>query len=307
MIGEDSVRVPARAALWTMSIPSNLTSLQTLLAAGRPTSVALLFASRRSSAAQPPVAVDAQRRLRPGGRVEDEVVVHISHAARQASSRQAGAAERNTRPDSGPDVTYATSNPGQAASRAERELTDTAPGAEGTPARQEGTRSAPGSAVPRQTETDQHQIRELEIRDREVRQHEAAHKNALGQYAKGGPTFSFTTGPDGQRYAAGGEVSVDLSEVPGNPDATIRKMTTIRRASQAPQDPSAADRAVAAEAGRILARARQEAQAEHTQEGEGQNGTGGRTAQSIDPRFRVGQQPLSDPYHLRGQLLDIAG
>jgi len=53
--------------------------------------------------------------------------------------------------------------------------------------------------------------------------------------------------------------------------------------------------------------ARQEAQAERAQEAQGQSGPGGDPARPIDPRFRVGQQPPSDPYHLRGQLLDIEG
>jgi len=91
-------------------------------------------------------------------------------------------------------------------------------------------------------------IDELSARDREVRTHEAAHLGAAGIYANGGPTFSFQRGPDGKQYAVGGEVSIDTSPIPGDPEATIRKAQTIRRAALAPADPSGQDRSVAASA-----------------------------------------------------------
>ena len=65
-------------------------------------------------------------------------------------------------------------------------------------------------------------------------------------------------GPDGQRYAVGGEVPIDLSAVPGNPQATLQKALTIRRAALAPSDPSEADQAVAAQATTLAAQAQQE-------------------------------------------------
>lgn len=111
----------------------------------------------------------------------------------------------------------------------------------------------------------------LRKRDREVRAHEAAHQAAGGAYA-GSATFSYQTGPDGQQYAVGGEVPIDLSPVPGDPEATIRKMQQIRAAALAPASPSGADRQVAAKAAQIAA----EAQAELAQQassrfgGEGQ-------------------------------------
>ena len=52
------------------------------------------------------------------------------------------------------------------------------------------------------------------------------------------PELYLSTGPDGQRYAIGGEVPIDLSAVPGNPQATLQKALTIRRAALAPTDPS---------------------------------------------------------------------
>ncbi|MCH8129990.1 MAG: hypothetical protein IIC70_08840, partial [Acidobacteria bacterium] len=59
-------------------------------------------------------------------------------------------------------------------------------------------------------------------------------KAAAGSNASGGPTFEFTTGPDGKRYAVGGEVQIDTSAVDGDPQATIQKMQQVRRAALAP-------------------------------------------------------------------------
>ncbi len=108
------------------------------------------------------------------------------------------------------------------------------------------------------TEEERQEVEELKKRDREVRAHEQAHKATAGQYAKGGPSFEFEQGPDGRRYAVGGEVKIDASEVPGDPQATILKAQTIRRAANAPADPSGQDRQVAAQATTLEAKARRE-------------------------------------------------
>lgn len=109
------------------------------------------------------------------------------------------------------------------------------------------------------------EVRELKQRDAEVRRHEAAHKSAAGPHASGGPTFQFQAGPDGKQYAVGGEVSIDTSEVAGDPAATIRKMQQVRRAALAPANPSAQDRAVAATAARLEQRARTQASQERSE------------------------------------------
>ncbi len=108
------------------------------------------------------------------------------------------------------------------------------------------------------TQDEARESKELQARDREVRAHEAAHKNAAGSLAKGGAQFSYETGPDGRRYAVGGEVNIDTSKVDGDPEATIRKAQQIRRAANAPADPSGQDRSVAAQAANMEAEARQE-------------------------------------------------
>ena len=108
------------------------------------------------------------------------------------------------------------------------------------------------------TEEELEVVRELSARDREVRAHEQAHLAAAGPYATGGPSYSYQTGPDGQRYAVGGEVGIDTSPVPGNPEATLSKARTILAAANAPAEPSAQDRAAAAAASSMMAQAQAE-------------------------------------------------
>jgi hypothetical protein len=102
-------------------------------------------------------------------------------------------------------------------------------------------------------------VQQLKKRDREVRTHEQAHLSVAGRYAAGGASFSYQTGPDGTRYATGGEVPIDLS-AENTPEATIQKMETIKRAALAPADPSSADRQIAAEASAKEIQAMQEFQ-----------------------------------------------
>jgi len=92
------------------------------------------------------------------------------------------------------------------------------------------------------------QIEQLASRDREVRAHEQAHLSAAGSRATSGASFTYTDGPDGKRYATGGEVSIDTSPVRGDPEATLRAAELIQRAALAPASPSAQDRQVAAAA-----------------------------------------------------------
>lgn len=115
---------------------------------------------------------------------------------------------------------------------------------------------------------------ELKSRDREVRAHEQAHLAAAGPYAKGPPSLEFQTGPDGQPYAVGGEVQIDTSPVAGNPQATVTKAQTIKRAATAPANPSAQDRQVAAQAAQLEAQARQEIKEQRAEQQEQTKGTG---------------------------------
>jgi hypothetical protein len=132
--------------------------------------------------------------------------------------------------------------------------------------------SAPGARNQELSEDDARKVAELARRDREVRQHEQAHIAAAGGYARGGPTYTYTRGPDGKQYATGGEVQIDTSAA-RTPEQTIVKARVIRRAALAPAEPSAQDRAVAAAAAKLETDARQQiAQRALQEQGYGKSG-----------------------------------
>lgn len=110
------------------------------------------------------------------------------------------------------------------------------------------------------TPEEQEQVNKLKQRDREVRSHEQAHKNVGGAYT-GAISYTTTTGPDGKAYAIGGEVQIDSSPVPNNPEATIRKMKIVERAALAPAEPSPQDIQVARQAQAQRLKAQQELRA----------------------------------------------
>jgi hypothetical protein len=111
------------------------------------------------------------------------------------------------------------------------------------------------------------EVDQLKQRDQEVRSHEQAHMMAGGSLVRGGASYSYRTGPDGKRYAVGGEVSIDTSPVDGDPRATIRKAQQIRKAAQAPAEPSGQDQAVAAEAASMEMKAQRELSTQNTSGG----------------------------------------
>jgi hypothetical protein len=111
--------------------------------------------------------------------------------------------------------------------------------------------------VDKQELAEQKIISELSERDQEVRAHESAHA-AVGGSATGSPSYSFETGPDGKKYAVDGEVSVDLSTVEGDPQATISKMQKVYAAALAPVQPSAQDLRVANSATKKILQAQSE-------------------------------------------------
>ncbi len=120
----------------------------------------------------------------------------------------------------------------------------------------EAEAAAPDSAQPDETPEEKHATSELteaeqktveylQQSDQRVRAHEQAHLNTAGELAVSRAQFQYQTGPDRQRYAVSGEVSIDISKVPDDPRATIDKAQHIRRAAMAPADPSAQDHQVA--------------------------------------------------------------
>ncbi|WP_051327047.1 putative metalloprotease CJM1_0395 family protein [Desulfatibacillum aliphaticivorans] len=129
------------------------------------------------------------------------------------------------------------------------------------------------------SEGEKEMVRELQARDKEVRAHEAAHMAAGGGVVKSGATFSYQQGPDGKRYAVGGEVQVDTSRE-SEPEATLQKMQQVKRAALAPASPSGQDRSVAARAARIMMEARAEVAEQAKAESEAE--TTGETEESTE-------------------------
>lgn len=137
---------------------------------------------------------------------------------------------------------------------------------------QGGDQATQEAAVKRRAEQERQQverdqIKELAARDREVRAHEQAHAAVAGQYGSS-PTYSFVRGPDGVSYAVGGEVKIDTSPIPGDPEATLRKAQQLRRAASAPAEPSGQDGNVAAQAAQMEQQARAELREQESIESE---------------------------------------
>lgn len=146
---------------------------------------------------------------------------------------------------------------GQKRAAAEKETRNSAQSKEGTAA------VAETSAI--LSEAELKELRQLKSRDQEVRTHEQAHLSAAGQYASGGASFSYQKGPDGNKYAVGGEVPIDVGKEK-TPEETVRKMQVVKKAALAPANPSAADRQIAAQATMTEAQARQDILKENQQE-----------------------------------------
>lgn len=103
---------------------------------------------------------------------------------------------------------------------------------------------------------EQKRVEELKRIDSKVRAHEMAHLSAGGGLVRGGANFTYEIGPDGKAYAVAGEVKIDMSADPNDPEKTIQKMQQVRRAALAPADPSPQDRSVAQQASNIEAQMR---------------------------------------------------
>jgi hypothetical protein len=108
-------------------------------------------------------------------------------------------------------------------------------------------------AGPKQlTADEQRKVAELQKIDKAVHAHEAAHLAAAGGLATSGASYSYVYGPDGKRYAVGGEVSIDTS-AESKPQANVDKGRRVRAAAMAPADPSPQDRTVASAGDQLVA------------------------------------------------------
>lgn len=143
------------------------------------------------------------------------------------------------------------------------------------------------------TPEQQRELQQLQNRDQQVRDHEAAHMAASGGLLINPASFTFQAGPDGNRYAVGGEVTIDTSPISGNPEATIQKALQIQAAALAPADPSVQDRAVAASAMQMAMAARMELaqQREEPSEGDGNTANNNNAISSYQATGQALQEP----------------
>ncbi len=152
-----------------------------------------------------------------------------------------------------PQDTITLSQDGLNRSRQGRETTN-----ENSESRTPGQTGKNNPGSPAQLSPEEQQaVLQLKQRDIEVKAHESAHLANAGQYAAGGPSYTYQTGPDGRRYAIGGEVPIDVGKEK-TPEQTLQKMRIVRRAAMAPANPSSADRSIAAAAGMAEAEALRE-------------------------------------------------
>lgn len=140
---------------------------------------------------------------------------------------------------------------------------------------------------------DKARLNTLKQRDMEVKRHEQAHVSVGGNHVMSGPSYTYATGPDGRQYAVGGEVAIDVSPVPDDPEATIAKARIVKRAALAPASPSPADRQVAAKAAAMERTAISEQAKENRDELEEGSLPGSLTPNSMMTYSRPGQEMQS--------------
>lgn len=143
---------------------------------------------------------------------------------------------------------------------------------------------------------EEQQIKELRTTDQEVRAHEMAHLAAAGGLSKGGATFEYQHGPDGQLYAVSGEVQIDSSGVSGDPEATLQRAQQIQRAALAPAQPSSQDRSVAVAAAAMAA----EARAEIANQGESNNKRANHNPE--ESNFQRNASKVNDAYNANTEI-----
>lgn len=153
------------------------------------------------------------------------------------------------------------------------------------------------------SEAEERAEQKLKQIDTKVRAHERAHSAAGGAYA-GTPSYKFTEGPNGKRYAVSGEVQIDASPVRDNPEETIRKMEVVISAALAPADPSSQDLAVARQAQTTRAQAQAAINKKHEAERE-ENST--RETGSEDPSGETDTDKTSASARYEAQVAYTGG
>lgn len=141
----------------------------------------------------------------------------------------------------------------------------------------QGAKAVTGTEL---TPAQQAQVAKLQQTDQKVRTHEAAHLAAGNGVVTSGARYEYTTGPDGKRYAVGGEVSIDTGKE-DEPRANIDKGERIQRAALAPAEPSSQDYRVAAVGAQMVADGYRDLRIQ-TRESQGPMTLGQRMAQTYE-------------------------
>ena len=172
----------------------------------------------------------------------------------EASNAESGVASQKDKSR----ATQANPNPPAASTRDNAQTSPTTPSHRFVEATgEESQRRQQQDPEQQEQQRQQRQLAAFVERDLEVRKHEQAHQMAGGEHA-GSPSYQFSHGPDGKRYATGGEVAIDIGAIPGDPAATLAKMQQVRAAALAPAEPSSQDLSVARAATVREAQARKE-------------------------------------------------
>jgi hypothetical protein len=143
------------------------------------------------------------------------------------------------------------------------------------------------------TPEEEAQVRQLAQRDLEVRTHEQAHVAASGGLA-GAPSYEYQTGPDGRRYAVGGEVSIRRGGS-SNTEQALREAEAVKRGALAPAQPSGQDMAVAARAEADIQRLRTKKAEEAREAAKGGEGQESREAGPASSPAGNGSEPAASP------------
>ncbi len=232
-------------------------------------------------------AIDASERAATSCRQESDTVrVHLSTLSSRAAAMAYHPRVDQAQPPAGEVDTSAAQSSRHAG---EDRASISAEARTSLSAEQDAERQPGNPGQSELTAEEREVVRKLEARDREVRAHEQAHKAAAGSSARGGPSYEYQTGPDGKRYAVGGEVQISLQEG-RTPEETLRNARRIQQAAQAPDGPSAQDKAVAAKAAQQAAEAQRELRATSADPGAAES-----TAAGPGESHPAGELPVPDP------------
>ena len=120
------------------------------------------------------------------------------------------------------------------------------------------------------TEAELIEISKLKASDAEVRAHEQAHIAAAVGINASAPSYEYQTGPDGKKYAVGGEVNINFTEGQ-DPVSNLHKAKILKAAALAPAKPSSQDYSVARVADGMIIEAKQEIAEQRLEESDSDN------------------------------------